>query len=80
MNIVSAGAAGASGLVLSTFGFSGLNLAAAFLILPVLFLAPTVLRNHPSAGTNRPVLPVEPAVVTEDTLIDNPADSDGTAL
>lgn len=60
MNVVSAGAAGVSGLVLSAVGFSGLNFAAAFLVLPVLFLAPTVRRGKPAAGADAVRIGLDP--------------------
>lgn len=79
MNVVSAGAAGASGLILSAFGFDGLNLVAALLVLPVLLLALTVQRDHPAARASRRMLPAEPGVVTDDNLVDTSGNADGAA-
>jgi MFS family permease len=81
MNVVSAIAAGVSGLILSSFGFSGLNTVAAALTVPVFLLALAVRRTPPAAGTGTSEHePAEPAVVTEDNLLVTPGSSDATSL
>jgi MFS family permease len=79
MNIVSALAAGLSGPILAGAGFGGLNSCAALLVLPVLFLAPSVRRGTVARGATEPDRnPAEPAVVSGDAPITVPGSSDAT--